>query len=68
MIFREYIDKMKTISLIGSTGSIGVQTLQVCRKHNIKVKALAAKRNTGLLEEQAREFLPEVVCIYDESL
>ncbi|MCH5192319.1 MAG: 1-deoxy-D-xylulose-5-phosphate reductoisomerase [Oscillospiraceae bacterium] len=59
---------MKTISLIGSTGSIGTQTLQVCKKHNIKVRALAVKKNTGLLEAQAREFLPEVVCIYEESL
>lgn len=59
---------MKTISLIGSTGSIGKQTLDVCRKHNIKVKALAAHKNIDLLEQQAREFLPEYVCVYDESL
>lgn len=59
---------MKTISLIGSTGSIGVQTLDVCRKHNITVKALAAHRNIKLLEEQAREFSPELVCVYDETL
>lgn len=59
---------MKTISLIGSTGSIGKQMLDVCRKHNIKVKALAANKNIDLLEQQAREFLPEYVCVYDESL
>ena len=59
---------MKTISLIGSTGSIGKQTLDVCRKHNIKVKALAADKNINLLEQQAREFLPEYVCIYDKRL
>ncbi len=59
---------MKTISLIGSTGSIGKQTLDVCRKHNIKVKALAANKNAALLEQQVREFLPEYVCIYDETL
>ena len=59
---------MKTISLIGSTGSIGKQTLDVCRKHNIKVKALAADKNINLLEQQAREFLPEYVCIYDKIL
>lgn len=59
---------MKTISLIGSTGSIGKQTLEVCRKHNIKVKALAADKNINLLEQQAREFLPEYVCIYDKTL
>ena len=40
---------MKTISLIGSTGSIGTQTLDVCRKHNIKVKALATGSNADLL-------------------
>lgn len=59
---------MKKISLIGSTGSIGKQTLDVCRKHNIKVKALAANKNINLLEMQAREFLPEYVCIYDKGL
>lgn len=59
---------MKTISLIGSTGSIGTQTLDVCRQHNIKVAALAAHRNIKLLEEQAREFKPKLVCVYDEGL
>lgn len=59
---------MKTITLIGSTGSIGKQTLDVCRKHSINVKALAAHKNVELLEKQAREFLPEYVCVYDESL
>lgn len=59
---------MKTITLIGSTGSIGKQTLDVCRKHNITVKALAADRNTSLLESQAREFSPEKVCIYRDDL
>ncbi|MBQ7981392.1 MAG: 1-deoxy-D-xylulose-5-phosphate reductoisomerase, partial [Oscillospiraceae bacterium] len=59
---------MKIISLIGSTGSIGKQTLDVCRKHNIKVKALAAHKNIDLLEQQVREFLPEYVCVYDETL
>ncbi len=59
---------MKTISLIGSTGSIGKQTLDVCRQHNIKVKALAVDKNIDLLEQQVREFLPEYVCVYDEKL
>lgn len=58
---------MKTISLIGSTGSIGKQTLEVCRKHNIKVVALAAKNNIELLSAQAHEFKPKYVCIYDEG-
>ncbi len=59
---------MKTISLIGSTGSIGKQTLDVCRKHGIRVTALAANSNIGLLEAQAREFSVGSVCIYDEKL
>lgn len=58
---------MKTISLIGSTGSIGRQTLEVCRKHNIHVTALAAKNNTELLSAQAHEFKPRLICIYDEN-
>ncbi|MGN0587539.1 MAG: 1-deoxy-D-xylulose-5-phosphate reductoisomerase, partial [Oscillospiraceae bacterium] len=58
---------MKTVSLIGSTGSIGTQTLEVCRGHNIKVKALAARSNVKLLAEQAHKFNAECVCIYDES-
>lgn len=58
---------MKTISLIGSTGSIGEQTLDVCRKHNIKVKALAAGTSVKRLAEQAHEFKPQYVCIFDEN-
>lgn len=58
---------MKTIAVIGSTGSIGRQTLEVCEKHNIKVKALAAKSNFKLLAEQARRFSADYVCIYDEK-
>lgn len=58
---------MKTISLIGSTGSIGTQTLEVCKKHNIRVKALAAKRNVTLLAEQAHKFNVGYVCVFDEE-
>ncbi|MGN0602786.1 MAG: 1-deoxy-D-xylulose-5-phosphate reductoisomerase [Oscillospiraceae bacterium] len=58
---------MKTISLIGSTGSIGEQTLDVCRKHNINVKALAARSSVKRLAEQVHEFMPDYVCIYDET-
>ena len=58
---------MKEIVLLGSTGSIGTQTLEVAKLHNIKIKALAAKRNIELLSAQAREFMPEYVCIDDES-
>lgn len=59
---------MKEIVLLGSTGSIGMQTLEVCRAHNIKVKALAVNSDVKQLEQQAREFMPEFVCVYDESL
>lgn len=55
------------IVLLGSTGSIGTQTLDVCRAHKIKVRALSANRNTKLLETQAREFRPEYVCVCDEK-
>ena len=58
---------MDKIVLLGSTGSIGTQTLDVCRAHNIGVKALSANRDTELLERQAREFLPEFAVIADEE-
>lgn len=60
-------DNMNDIVLLGSTGSIGKQTLDVCRMHNIRVAALSANRNTALLEQQAREFSPQYVCVYDEN-
>ena len=58
---------MKTISILGSTGSIGTQTLEVVKENSdLKVAALAALQNITLLEAQAREFQPELVCVYDE--
>lgn len=59
---------MDTIVLLGSTGSIGKQTLEVCKAHNIAVRALCANNNVGLLEQQAREFMPEYAVITDDSL
>lgn len=59
---------MDKIVLLGSTGSIGKQTLDVCRAHNIVVRALSAKSDVDTLEAQAREFLPEYAVIADESL
>ena len=59
---------MKHIAVLGSTGSIGLQTLDVCREQGYKITALSAFKNAGLLESQAREFLPECVCIGDETL
>ena len=42
----------RSVSILGSTGSIGTQALEVCEVHGIEVKALAAKRNEELLEKQ----------------
>lgn len=57
----------KTVSVLGSTGSIGVQSLEVCEKHGIDVLGLAAHSSTEALEQQARKFSPEYVCIYSEE-
>ncbi len=58
---------MKTISVLGSTGSIGTQALCVAREGNMRVCAIAAGSNIKLLEEQAREFSPEIVAVFDEN-
>lgn len=59
---------MKNISILGSTGSIGTQTLEIVRNNkDINVSALAAYGNIELLEKQIREFKPEIVCVYDEN-
>ncbi len=58
---------MKEIVLLGSTGSIGTQTLEVCRLHGYRVKALSAHSRAELLERQAREFRPEAVCIGNDG-
>ncbi len=55
----------KKIVLLGSTGSIGTQTLDICRRQGYKILALAAHRNIGLLEAQAREFSPRYVVVTD---
>lgn len=59
---------MKSIAVLGSTGAIGVQALDVARMHGLRVSALAARSNVKLLAEQIAEFKPEYACIYDESL
>ena len=59
---------MKNIAIIGSTGSIGTQTLDVVRANSdLQVVALAAGNNVELLEQQAREFKPKYVCISSEE-
>lgn len=55
--------EMKRIALLGSTGSIGTQALDVIRAQDFGVTALAANRSIGLLEQQAREWNPAIVCI-----
>ena len=56
---------VNTISLLGSTGSIGRQTLDVCREQGIQVAALSAHSSVDLLEQQAREFHPQLVAVYE---
>lgn len=57
---------MKNITILGSTGSIGTQTLEVVREHkDINVVALSAKSNIELLEKQIKEFAPEIVAVWD---
>lgn len=59
---------MKSISILGSTGSIGTQALEIIRRNkDMKVVALAAGSNIKLLEEQIREFSPKTVCVFDEE-
>ena len=57
----------KRISILGSTGSIGRQTLDVAEKLQISVAALAASRNVELLEAQCRKFRPELAVLFDEA-
>ena len=59
---------MKKIAILGSTGSIGTQTLEVVRENgDIEVLGLAAGSNISLLEEQIREFQPKLVAVWDEK-
>lgn len=59
---------MKPICVLGSTGSIGRQTLDVARQLGISVAALAAKANLSLLAQQAQEFRPKLIAIGDLAL
>lgn len=60
---------MKNIALLGSTGSIGVQTLNVCRRHKDKfnIISLSAGNNADLLLQQVKEFKPEVATLCAET-
>ncbi len=57
----------RSIALLGSTGSIGRQTLEVARELGSKVAALTANSSVDLIERQAREFSPRVAVLYDED-
>ena len=56
------------ISVLGSTGSVGRQTLAVAKRLGIPVRAISGNQNIELLEEQAREFRPAFVSVQDEKL
>lgn len=60
---------VKAISLLGSTGSVGRQTLSVVRNlgPSVKIVGLAARSNIDLLEAQVREFQPEIVAVFEEK-
>jgi len=60
---------MKKISILGSTGSIGTSTLEVVRHlgDDYTVVALAARRNIDLLEQQAKEFHPQLIAVFDHD-
>ncbi|MDE7098939.1 MAG: 1-deoxy-D-xylulose-5-phosphate reductoisomerase [Ruminococcus sp.] len=58
---------MKKVSILGSTGSIGTQSLEVCEKHGFKVVAVSAHSSVDMLEEQARKFKPKYVGIYNKN-
>lgn len=59
---------MKRIAILGSTGSIGTQTLDVVRNNaDMKITALAAGHSVDALEKQIREFSPEIAVLYDEK-
>ncbi|MCM1112287.1 MAG: 1-deoxy-D-xylulose-5-phosphate reductoisomerase [Muribaculum sp.] len=60
--------KQRQIAILGSTGSIGTQTLEIVRANpDLRVAALAAGSNTALLEAQIREFMPETAGVWSEE-
>ena len=58
---------MKNLVILGSTGSIGTQALEVAQQAGYRVIGLAAARQVDLIEEQIRAFAPEMVAMYDEN-
>lgn len=58
---------IKSLAVLGSTGSIGVQALEVARLHNLKIEALTAGSRVDIIENQIREFSPAVAALADEK-
>ena len=58
---------IKNISILGSTGSIGTQALDVVDKLNLNVVALTASTNIELLEQQVRKYKPQLAVVFDEE-
>lgn len=62
------MDKIKRIGVLGSTGSIGTQTLEIVRNNkDLQVTALAAGTSVTLMEQQIREFLPQLAVMWTEE-
>ena len=57
----------KNISLLGSTGSIGTQSLDVAKMHGYNIKCLTANSRVDVIEQQVRQFKPELVCMMSEK-
>lgn len=65
---RKDTDRMKKIAILGSTGSIGTQTLEIVRnQRDLQVVSLAAGTNTALMEKQIREFRPRLAAMWSEE-
>ena len=62
---KDNCNMMKTVAILGSTGSIGRQTLEVVEHLGLSISALSADRNIDLLEEQIRKFKPMFVSVYN---
>ena len=59
---------MRNLAILGSTGSIGTQTLDIVSKNNdLKVISLSAYGNIELLEKQIRQYMPKLACVYSEE-
>ncbi len=58
---------VKAISILGSTGSIGKQSINVAKRLGLPVKAISVQKSIGLAEQQARELHPELVAVFDED-